>query len=1114
MGTTQAALNLDGATIQVVVAIEGYEYLLTDGDAAAAVTAWSAHGWSLALSGLIIEPGMEQSITPWSAELDAPTLSFRVMDYDGADRFGIDTHRPKGGVETDLTAAALTASATSVAVESTTGFAGAGAIYVGTERIVYLGTSGGKTFTTCTRGTHAPFKADTESAQRFGRYHPVYEVDVAEDVAIPPHVADVPRNWIGKWVGVWIHTKEGGVLNSRADALCVFAGTISEVRDQSDGAALVTCEDVRGRLRDTVIMRRQYRGRLSGDMFLPAGFVISTEEVFSTRRASEFRVVASGASGAYQINEGYYSVDEIATAINAWFVQAKTDSQAHFNKSYGYTDAGGGNRARIVLSLTGLTLDCYINLRFSGTWGGAIAQRLGWDGNGPHTSYFGANPWIFDSQHAPWGSSLTYIGNTDYKIQVVDTRGSWVDQSTHMPVGGWTGTGWGFLLLSTGHTLLVQHLGADEFRVFDNALYPNSPKLAAEAIRDAVGGGQDVEVEQIMILGGTLTSVMTSILASTGTSGYNHATYDVFADHLGAAIPWEVLGTGWTQSIQGLDEANDVGSLLIIEKPTRLWDLFRADMMLRRATLLWRQEGLQAVSWSTPSSAAAQHTLTEANKATEAAAEDDNRSPSSTHDDWVVTDLGIKYARSLQANSYDAQITISDQGAVAETGISKKITIEAGNSLSVHDNVGIIGNLAAGAAAWLPLFSRPVRLVRRSVDQSSIATMTPGDTALVTDSFVRDPVTGARGISQRPCLIVGHRWRIAEGAFVGEVDLLVEPMDRLALYSPAAQVDHTVGTGGFTAGYKISPPTLRCVAHQHSESSESPDAANFAASDKILIYSIDGGGSSTSWTREVASVSGSDIVLTSALSSPAFDSTLRYRIVSDTYSAAATNQRAEAYLASSSTHLVASSIRPYRYGYATNAPSVWSAGNATGLVNLGGLHELGDGSPLSVGAEQDLAQVINNLNEGRTAIHGGQLLDTTLTTGHITARAVIYVQPIYVGSHEFPMSATRLLAVRPFARNNHLTATRKIYVTLAKYPPFGNALEQDPANGNNYVLVQPYITKEWTLGAASAWAALSAQTMTIKICEPTLGWGWLIVEADTNNIEFRGFALRKVGLVQ
>jgi hypothetical protein len=154
MGQALTAMQAGSVRIQYVVAIEGYPYILTDGDTAAALAAWTGLGWSQALGGLFVEHEPNQQLHPWQPFGTGGKCVLHVLQ-DAADTLGIDMNRKLAGAETML-ASELELNATTISVKDTSAFAASGSVHIGTERIDYTGKTA-TTFTGCTRGKFAPF---------------------------------------------------------------------------------------------------------------------------------------------------------------------------------------------------------------------------------------------------------------------------------------------------------------------------------------------------------------------------------------------------------------------------------------------------------------------------------------------------------------------------------------------------------------------------------------------------------------------------------------------------------------------------------------------------------------------------------------------------------------------------------------------------------------------------------------------------------------------------------------------------------------------------------------------------------------------------------------------
>ena len=210
------------------------------------------------------------------------------------------------------------------------------------------------------------------------------------------------------------------------------------------------------------------------------------------------------------------------------------------------------------------------------------------------------------------------------------------------------------------------------------------------------------------------------------------------------------------------------------------------------------------------------------------------------------------------------------------------------------------------------VFLRPLHIIRRPISLPYYANCHPGDFCTVTDTFTRNPADGSRGLSNKPGLIVRHRvdWggrEIDSGGIrspSGEVDILLLPITNISSYSPAAAVASYAGS------------TITCEAHVFSDSSEAADASHFPATSNIYIHETDPDdpASFLAWDRQVDSQSGNNIVLTSALSSPAYDAAKSYRVVPRDYANASVAHQANVFQADDADGMVADTINAYVYG--------------------------------------------------------------------------------------------------------------------------------------------------------------------------------------------------------
>jgi hypothetical protein len=764
MGTTLLAAQSGHLRYKWVAAVYGCEQLWTDASSSAALAAWAATEWTQALTGLRVVGRFEQNLKPWEPGVDVRPLRL-VMQPDPADTLG-KLAFGKQGVETRLTVA-LDSNDTTVQVSDTGAFAANGKIWIGTECITYTGKTA-TSFTGCVRGKFAPFKAGTEVNQRFGKDHRI--AAVGEGATLKPRVTSALREWRGRVVGLWCHRDVAGTLDTRAQAECVWAGVIKEVTDAEDGNLYFDCDDVRTLLRDCTLMRDQYTARVIEGIYLSESTRL---DAFDDKSAginnANPLIVGATDSGTNQIAQGSYTLDTLVDKINAW-LNAETAAgrlalKWHLAAQVNTTDgirgtirwsggaaAGTDNAAELaapkyVLDFLGYTADGYGN----GTHSGVV-----------HWTWANGPSYTLISPEEPF---RIYIYDGAASLYVEDAKGKWFDNVPYFPSAMHvpsTLVNYGVLQLNDGPMLLFHQVSSTEFS--SPTRVPFLDQLSGKPWLEAginyrkvrVSDTGDYSVKQVAIISGPFRSVLTDILFSTGTNGYNHAVADIYPAQLGAAVPSELL-SGWAASIDALDES--LGAVLVvISKPTPLMDQFGADMVARTAQVVWKSGSLTCVTWGTPATALSTHSFTENNKAAPPNQEDQNRTPANRTEEYLVNQLKLAYNYVLSGGD-PSFISILHPESQDESGVRMK-TIELRNTFGgVHstiDGPGGVYDLATTCTAALSLFAKPITKYHRTIALPQFLACAPGDFCTISDNFARDPTTGARRLSSLPALIVNH----------------------------------------------------------------------------------------------------------------------------------------------------------------------------------------------------------------------------------------------------------------------------------------------------------------------------------------------------------------------
>jgi hypothetical protein len=1119
MGTSLTALRTqDGVRYQWVVAIEGYDYLLTDGPTARAVTAWSGTSWAQALGGLFIVGGYEQRLDPWERRLEVGQITLAVVDCDGTDRFGIDTHASGAGDETVLEVSIDCNDAT-ITAASVDAFDASGDIHIGVERIAYSSRdTGADTFTVALsgRGKFSPFKADTEVAQRFGRQHRV--LNTMPSIPTRHVITDAPRVWVGRNVGVWLHRVVGTTLDTRAEAQCVFAGRIVAIRDSPEGHTEVVAEDAKAMVRDAVMLRNQYTARAREGVYLLEGWVFAAADWIDGGAAEHANdlVVTTGAAGTNQIETGYHTLDSLETAFNAWLAAEKAATRLHGTWTIStQAETPQGPRCSVRVELvaaagTNRTFELGMPVR--------VKRFLGFEAAGgdfdTSTIDDGGNdtPLVEVGTEAPFRVLIgqrSDIGSPGldqgYGLDLEQVTGEWCETTEWLPSslqGGYVGTGetWGVVRIGSSILAMVEYASETSFTnvVFPYGLSRFGSSIGAgegpPTIGLRVGEPGNITVQQVVLMEASASDLLLRLFASTGTAGYNHATYDELPYQLGAAIPWEILGDAFEESVLSLDDVSVAQSLvLFIDRPTKLEEVLLGDLILRRAHLIWKNQSLRFTSWSTPASGVAVHTLTEENKATPSGVKDAQRTATETTDEFLFNVVKIEYNRAVDG-SYSDQVEIIDQAAIDKLGTSRVITIKARNTYSGYAAGGdVVESLAASVGAWLPYFSMPVRRLRRPVDFSLWEDVAPGDMVTISDNFARDPATGIRGLVGKPGLIIGtffdpggYNPDGTKREMSGRVDVVIFDTDRFAAYSPCAQVDDTAGGAGYNAGSK----RLTFYAHEHSETSEATDVSRFAVNDPVTVVEIDPSNPAAplSWNDVISAIGTNTADLVTGLAG--FDTAKKYRMISRYYTSASATAKAKAFQADDADQLIQDVAQPFDYGSLQVAGYTRSDGDE--LFERHATMAYGDGAPLDTGYERAVCRNINNLINYKTACQAPCMTNAVAGAAGGAGWKLLWVRPIFLGPQEL-LGLTRGLDIQPVYRSTSGNS-RSLRVTLSRHAPSGDSLTDAVISG-------PKTSATWTTSSTTLQTGNKEQLDISPIRED--GSGFLIFEGE-EEIELYG----------
>lgn len=1134
MTTTAVQLATNAISHRYVVAIEGYKRLLTNASSAQAEAAWvstdRAGLGTTHVTGLHVDLHNEQALDPWNPFTGGGTCRLLVTRDDAA-LFRTELNKRSDlSTETELTTT-LDRDDTTVAVKATANFAAAGDIHIGTECIGYASKGGGGlTFETCVRGKYPAFEAvDSGSGRGWANHHSASLNPMG--IARVTKVSAAPRVWIGRWVGVWLHTcSAAGVLNGRQDAQLVFAGRIRGVKEMIVNGALCSVLDLE-HVND--IVSRALIGRDMWTAKIPEGIYLDdwmSFSMFDTPNwgtttigiATSLTVkVGGGATPPYEVNPGFYTVDQLYGILNAWLAQALDDGDIFGVYSVLPGPSPVGFRTKIHWKITGSGPVVKFGLGMPGI----VAKLLGFrdtnisDVTGISIEKEGDNntDYILDGDFPPLRFVFFQPANETFQIRVEEERGTFSDQSTSLPaVLAPTVVGdWGVFLVDSKFFVVGRKSGATldqcylaDFKYGTKKLA--DPTLATQAY--TTDGAISLHIKQIYAFEFVYQDWWRFFLFSTGTDGYNDPVYDKLPYGVGIAIPGELIYES-NDTFSQLPDANGKMVTLITE-PIKLADLVAGETVLRHVFTRWKNGQFELRAWVAPSAANAIATLDENTKASPVENVDDQITTMNEDAQWAKPIVKIDFNRDITASDDDDfrdTITFIDPVAYEDAGgDGEPRTLQARNTYSEFAGTGAsIEELAPGFAALMPLFSRPFRAITRTIDLARFESLSIGDTVLVSDEHACSPETGLPGLAAVPAVVIrisyspGGRMPNAEqpNPMFGEVDLLVGDSDRTAAYAPAAQVDDTAANGGLDAG---SSTIFTCYAHACSEASEAADASYFAAASKIRIVEIDPASAAApvAWSRTVLSQTGNTITLTAAIAAPAWDATKKYRIIPADFTTSIAAQQVKCYQADDADALIQNSRVPFVYGITIPDALVDVTANATtDQVELPPDESYGDGKPLDIGHEMALLRLANNLIDYKTAQSSPTLGEVQSGSGATGSFKLTSIRPLFLGSEILSNSCTRYLTVAPWIRSSDGTLAT-VRVSITNKLPFDDTLD-------DITLAPNTVSVDFT-SSISTWATAASQTIDLRTVKGFDGTTFLVIQCSLK-AETRGLALCQKG---
>ncbi len=1089
MGTTQDAIrgSNHGPELGYVLVIEGYKYLITDGNPSDVVTAWAATDWADALPGLQVDGTFSQSLTPWGNEVEVPEFKFSVQP-EVTDQFGRDMFTSKPSVRSELTVGFDSGDSFGGSFDITVQDAGLFTgthVNIGNETFAVTGTPAGTTIAIALDGAGVfhPFSSNAGATNTFPGPHQLSLGELVDttEAKSPVYVTSAPATWIGKKVALYVHKVTAGVWDVQAQAEIWFAGTIARV-SEVDLMTVVECTGIQQALIDAVLMQDQWSGKIKGGYTFTDGEAVTIGFYrASGTDVTEFIEFVSGTD----FTTAKYTAAEFGSVLAALLDADATVGAAGSAITLRWSSSilSSDNGARWQLTAQESTsMDASINLT---TTSKPLLQFLGFPSPTPWSDgrFFvgvgvqsGADITL-SSEDPPLLNPSARQSNGTFTLEIENTDGKFVDHTSALPPDARehvTGAEvWSYYMMN-GDTLF---LGRRDSNTQISGITVRTG-ISSASNRDftralvATGGDSEGIVKQVYVSSESFCATMAKLFASIDGNGSNHATYDVLP--FGAGIPWSLLGQPFLDSMADLEQAGVENSIvLMIEKPTRLWDAVKADFALRMAHPMWKEGGLIVAQLSVPNASASTFTLTEENKM------DSERTLADTTSEFLTHTLKIEFNRSLVTdkfqNTHIARDPVAYQNAGQGGGTNATKTISARNSYA--SGIGAGASIRALAdmltSRFLNVFAKPLKRWRRSIPQTMFH-MAPGDTVTFTDDYVRRPEDGVRGVTNRAATVVGtsHSFGFSSGGqeMFGEVTLLYTEEDRLFPLAPSCEHAFAITSGAYTAGYDAAGKKLLVHQHRFSKATGSNDSASYDVGDEVRLTALDPADptAASTHTDVIAAITVDDINVSSvdydALTlTTGFAPTagITYLVNFDAYNVVGSDQQLVAFQADEDDGQILDTIDPNLVGDIIK-PS-FAAADPTELPARHSNEQFGDGEPVSASFMRDQLRMANVISHYKTAGHSPAMAQSNAIVGGLDPGEfiVLWTFPFLIGTERWMGGRRRSLNVAPMFLSGDGSSVN-VRVTSSANPPKGdtytNTVWSGPLNQVDFTTTSTTLT--------------------------------------------------------
>lgn len=1040
---TTAATLAANKTVGIAFSLcfEGLPYVFCTGTADTMSTAFSGvtdFEDADFYAGLHILGSMGGKVSPWDPTIDPDSLDFTITEQIPSNSpitttAGIlaSTFLKAGHAQTTRTflETSVDCNDTTFDIQDQSVMTAATATaYIGNETISYTGKVNNAPptadqLTGVTRGKFALHQTNTPAA-----FSPAHQINTDYGTGLKPQITNSPRSeHYGRQVMLRAHSIDPltGAYDTVANALILWVGRINSYRWNGDGTMTFTCDHVIGMLKDGQIFSNQFRAEVAPGQFVPVGASRVRFREYTTAAGNNIQYATMLGAGAQK------TAHEMRALVTLAANTLKVATSLAYDFDVYQADIRVTNAGAVI------TADARVFVALS--W--EVWSLLGWDNDGVE--------FIDDSTGTPYRlleKEITRYNTTECRLlrdfeavaynftldqgavtTLENARGTWVNQPalpSLIPV--LPATTEGFLQIGGYGVCAVTYDSATQ--VTSTGDYSNefaskgigSDELLGRVIIRSDVAQQPIPVKQIWWESGNAAAILLKFLLSTGTTNFNHATYDRLPFGMGLGVPASLLNIPSFQSLA------DLQASFLLTGPTKFVDYFESQLAVAGKYCVW-QDGkiaLRPMALVSPNITPA-ITFTEGNKASDDVMAS-QRLQVDYSSDGVINRCVLEYNRLVDGTFRD-KLAIEDVVSVTDFGRRKTLSVKGWSVGNIGEAESWIDNVAASVLAF---FSRPFARARRTFTYQEIGNgIACGDTVLLTDSGMIDPATGLHGVTNMPGCIVGWEYDWTTGVGVAEIILLPEyDATRLAAWAPTARI----------ASYVAATKVITCVAHQYSHSSEATDATRFPAGSKVRLvsYSPANPAAPTNYQAEVASQTGDTVTLTADPTAGAGLSGT-FNLQFDEILTAVAAQDANSFVADDATDSTGDAAGDsYKFGSDVDNPSTITFGSLDYAQRFTRIADIADNAaePYSVGDYHDAVKSLNCLL-GRVTNTApiSEYFETAPTQTGTTYRLVYQMWLPCMG-----VDRSLIVAMRGY--HSVGTSSASFRVTLALQMPDGTAL--------------------------------------------------------------------------